>query len=74
MEKENKFLFTKNNYTIFIISFLLLCAGFILMIGGGGVGDADFNPAIFSKQRIVIAPIVILVGYFGMVISIFYND
>ena len=74
MKQENKFLFTKNNYIIFIISLVLLCAGFILMIGGGGVSDVDFNPAIFSKQRIVIAPIVILVGYCGMLVSIFYND
>jgi len=44
------------------------------MIGGGGVGDSDFNPEIFSSQRIIIAPIVVIIGYIGMVFSIFYND
>jgi len=51
-----------------------LCLGFILMIGGGGVTDTDFNPDIFSKQRIVYAPIIIISGYIGMIFSIFYND
>jgi len=53
---------------------VLLCLGFILMIGGGAPNTHDFNPEIFSAQRIVIAPIIIIVGYIGMIISIFYND
>ena len=34
----------------------------------------DFNPDIFSFRRIKLAPIIILVGYIGMIVSIFYND
>ena len=33
----------------------------------------DFNPDIFSSQRIIIAPIVVIIGYIGMIFSIFYN-
>jgi len=44
------------------------------MIGGGAENDFDYNPDIFSSQRIVLAPIVIIIGYIGMVFSIFYND
>ena len=55
-------------------SLLLVCVGFILMIGGGGVSESDFNPDIFSPKRIIIAPIVIILGYIGMIFSIFYND
>tara|TARA_B100000902_G_C27089865_1_gene803270 strand:+ start:128 stop:367 length:240 start_codon:yes stop_codon:yes gene_type:complete len=73
-KKHNLFLFSKKNYTILFISIILVFLGFILMIGGGGENDFDFNPAIFSFQRIVLAPILILVGYVGMVFAIFYND
>lgn len=74
MKQSNKFLFTQSNYIILGISVVLLCAGFILMIGGGGEGDFDFNPKIFSSQRIVIAPIIVIIGYVGMIFAIFYND
>ena len=53
---------------------MFLAIGFILMIGGGGENDFDFNSAIFSSQRILFAPIMIIAGYIGMVFAIFYND
>jgi len=74
MKKQKQFMFKKNNYKILIISLLILSAGFLLMIGGGASNVDDFNPAIFSTQRIVIAPIIIIIGYIGMIVSIFYND
>jgi len=74
MKQQPHFLFKKNNYITLVISLVLLCLGFILMIGGGAPNTHDFNPEIFSAQRIVIAPIIIIVGYIGMIISIFYND
>ncbi len=74
MKKQKQFLFKKNNYVILIISLLILFIGFILMIGGGASNLHDFNPSIFSVQRIVIAPIIIIIGYVGMIASIFYND
>ena len=74
MSKKNEFLFNKFNYFILVLSLLLVCLGFILMIGGGGVTETDFNPDIFSKQRIVYAPIIIIIGYIGMIFSIFYHD
>ena len=74
MKKENPFLFTNNNYKILSISIFLLILGFILMIGGGGETEVDFNVEIFSIQRIVVAPLIIIIGYVGMIFSIFYND
>jgi len=68
------FLFTKMNYIILLVSLLVLTIGFICMIGGGGENDFDFNPEIFSPQRIVLAPIIIIAGYIGMIFAIFYND
>ncbi len=74
MKKQTDFLFKKNNYKILIISLILLCLGFILMTGGGATNSTDFNPDIFSARRIIIAPIMIIIAYVGMIISIFYND
>ena len=73
-EQIEPFLFTRTNYTILLISLILLAIGFVLMIGGGGETEFDFNPAIFSSQRILFAPIIIIAGYVGMVFAIFYND
>ena len=69
-----EFLFKKNNYILLIISLFVLIIGFILMIGGGSTDGISFNPEIFSSRRIRLAPIVVILGYLGVVISIFWND
>ncbi|MBE37977.1 MAG: hypothetical protein CMP50_04990 [Flavobacteriales bacterium] len=71
---REQFLFTNNNYKILLISLFLLALGFALMIGGGGQTEFDFNPDIFASQRIILAPVIIILGYVGMVFAIFYND
>lgn len=43
------------------------------MIGGGGDNEYDFNPEIFSKARIIVSPILIIIGYLGLGLSIFYD-
>ena len=73
-KKNSPFLFEKKNYILLLVSLLLVCLGFVLMIGGGGDSATEFNPEIFSSQRIQYAPIIIVVGYIGMIFSIFYND
>ena len=74
MQKNSRYLFNQKNYIIFLVSLILICVGFILMIGGGAINNVEFNPKIFSFQRIVLAPIVIILGYAGMILAIFYND
>ena len=56
MKKQKQFMFQKNNYILLVVSLLILCLGFLLMIGGGASNEHDFNSAIFSSQRIIIAP------------------
>ena len=43
------------------------------MIGGGSNNEYDFNPEIFSKTRIIVSPILIIIGYLGLGLSIFYD-
>lgn len=51
------------NYKLILIGLVPIILGFILMIGGGSDDPAVFNPEMFSTQRIVIAPLLLLAGF-----------
>ena len=51
---QEGFVFGKNNYRLMIISIIVVVFGFMLMIG-------DTN--IYEFRKIVIAPIVVLIGF-----------
>ena len=73
MSTKSEFLFGIINYILLLLGLLLLVVGFILMIGGGGNNEYDFNPEIFSNTRIIVSPILIIIGYLGLGLSIFYD-
>ncbi len=62
------FAFTKINYILIAISVLLIIVGFALM--AGSPSTTEFNPDVFSLRRITLAPIVCMLGFFGMIIDI----
>ena len=73
-EKNNlDFAFTKMNYILLIVGILLICAGLILMIGGGSNDPNVFNDDIFNAQRLTIAPILIASGFIVEVFAIMYK-
>lgn len=41
-----------------------------MLMSGGGSGDESFNPEIFSTRRIVVAPIVTVIGFLGVIVGI----
>jgi hypothetical protein len=49
-----QFVFGKSNYRLMLISIAVLALGFILMIG-----ESD----IYDFRKIILAPIVVLVGF-----------
>lgn len=55
--------FGKKNYQLILIGTLLVLIGYLLMIGGGSNDPNVFNPEIFSFRRIVLSPIVIVIGF-----------
>jgi len=69
MEKRN-FVFRKENFIILGISLLLVIIGFLLMSGGQTTEERGFDPTIFSVRRIVIAPIVTMVGFVLVIFAI----
>ncbi|MDR3266700.1 MAG: DUF3098 domain-containing protein [Tannerella sp.] len=56
------FAFGKENFILIAVAAVFIIIGFILMSGGGS-GDDTFNPAIFGSRRIVVAPIVTVIGF-----------
>jgi len=62
--------FGKENFIIIGIAVVIITIGFILMSGGGSANPTDFNPQIFSSRRIIVAPIVTMIGFVLMIYGI----
>ncbi|MBO8429622.1 MAG: DUF3098 domain-containing protein [Bacteroidetes bacterium] len=61
------------NVTYIIAGLGVMILGYLLMIGGGPDSPDVFNPEMFSFRRIVLAPVVILIGIAIEVVAIMYR-
>jgi len=61
--KEEKFLFQRENYILFGIGLAFIILGFILMAGGGSDDPQIYNEELFNSQRIILSPLLIVVGF-----------
>ena len=68
MDKRN-FAFGRMNFILLAVGMLVVIIGFILMSGGSSSEEA-YNPDIFSTRRIVVAPIVCLLGFVSMIYAV----
>ncbi len=66
---KSELLFRKNNYIILMAALFSLFFGFILLSGGGS-DDYTYSKEIFNFQRLVIAPIIIIIAIILCGISI----
>ena len=66
------FAFGKENFLLIAVAVVLIVVGFLLMSGGGSK-DVSFTPQIFSARRIVIAPLVTVLGFVTMIVGILRN-
>ena len=67
---SNKF----NAKRIIILSAVVfIVVGYLLMSGPGSTEQA-FNPNIFSFRRIVVAPVLCLIGYQLIIVGILKKD
>ncbi len=67
---SNKF----NAKRIIILSAVVfIVVGYILMSGSGST-EQTFNPSIFSFRRIVVAPVLCLIGYLLIIVGILRKD
>lgn len=69
---ETGFSIPYKNILYIIIGFGVMVLGYILMLGGGSDNPNEFNPAMFSFVRLVLAPVVILIGMVGIIWAIMY--
>ncbi|SEG08938.1 DUF3098 domain-containing protein [Parabacteroides chinchillae] len=67
---KRDFAFGKENFILIAIAIVFIVVGFMLMSGGGSVDGVSFNPEIFSTRRIVVAPIVTVLGFVIMIFGI----
>lgn len=71
---KRDFAFGKENFIWITIAVVVIAVGFILMSGGGSEDPAGFNVEIFSSRRIVVAPVVTLIGFVLMFVGILKNS
>ena len=70
MADNTKMAITRKGLRWILMGFLVMLAGFILMMGGGVKDPQVFNWAMFDFRRLVAAPLVILCGVVLVVIAI----
>ena len=64
-ENNTNFALGKENYLYLAIGFAIIVIGFLLMTGGGSKDPNVFNgDELFSFRRIVLAPVVVMFGFF----------
>ena len=65
------FMFDKFNYLLMAVGVVVVIVGFLLMVGGGSDDPNVFNAEeLYSFQRITLAPIVVMLGFFIEVVAI----
>ena len=73
-EKNNlDFAFTKQNYMLLLTGVALICAGLLLMIGGGSDDPTIFSDKIFDSQRLTLAPVLIAAGFIVEIFAIMHK-
>ena len=69
--------FISNKYNakriIILSAVVFIVVGYLLMSGPGST-EQTFNPNIFSFRRIVVAPVLCLIGYLLIIVGILKKD
>ena len=70
---KRDFAFGRMNFILLAVGMAVVIIGFILM-GGGSSTEEAYNPDIFSTRRIVVAPVVCLLGFLSMIYAVVYKS
>jgi hypothetical protein len=65
--------FGKINYILMAAGIILLALGYIFLSGGGSNDPNVFNPAMFDTRRLVVAPILIVLGFVVEIVAIMFK-
>ena len=72
-KNEKPPLFRMTNYILMIIGAVLLVIGLFCLSGGAPADPEQFNPEVFSTRRIVVAPILLLLGLVTEIFAIMWR-
>lgn len=64
------FAFGRINYILMIAGLGILAIGYLLMVGGGSADFNEFNYGLFDFRRLVLAPLVLLIGFAVEIVAI----
>lgn len=70
MENNGKMAITPKGLKYLLIGLIVMISGYILMMGGGSDDPQVFNYAMFDFQRMVAAPVVIIMGIIIEIVAI----
>ena len=70
MENNEKMAITPKGLKYLLVGLLVMVSGYILMSGGGSDDPEVFNYAMFDFRRMVVAPVVIILGIVIEVVAI----
>ncbi|GBU06770.1 hypothetical protein AwDysgo_01010 [Bacteroidales bacterium] len=73
MDKK-EFALGKTNFVLIAIAMIVITIGFALMTGGKTTEETGFDPSIFGKRQIVVAPIVTMAGFIMVIWGILKKD
>ena len=70
MENNGKMSITPKGLKYLLIGLIVMVSGYILMSGGGSDDPQVFNYALFDFRRMVVAPVVIILGIIIEIVAI----
>lgn len=69
-----EFAFGTINYILLAVGIVLLGLGYVLLSGGGSDDPNVFNPAMFDNRRLVVAPLLIVIGLVVEICAIMFRS
>lgn len=70
MEENTKMAITPRGLKLLIIGLIVMVSGYITMTGGGSDDPEVFNYAMFDFRRLVVAPVMIILGIVIEIVAI----
>lgn len=52
----------KKSVRLIVVGLVVMISGYILLMGGGSESLDSFNPAMFNFQRMVLSPVLVVLG------------
>jgi hypothetical protein len=63
--------FSLMNYILLVAGMLVLAIGYVLLSGGGTDDPNEYSAAIFDKRRLLVAPLVLAIGFAIEFVAVF---